>query len=92
MTNAEDRINEWPEDVRPVIRTLEEIRLRLHVLDDMENFHPRAVKLMRKHKPFVVVAYDEPYYKTVYDMIRVHEIEMGRWTKQDEAIYLKAVG
>jgi hypothetical protein len=58
--------------------------------DDEEEFHPRAMKLIRKKKNFLVVAYDEPYFKEVYDMIRRNEMENHRWTTDDELNYLNA--
>lgn len=51
-------------------------------------FHPRAAKLMRKRKPFVVVAIDEPYFRDVYDLIRDHEMLKGTWEIQDQNEYL----
>jgi len=53
-------------------------------------FHPRAVKLLSRHKPFVVVACDEPYYMQVYSLIREHEMKIGRWSDEDERIYQDA--
>lgn len=44
----------------------------------------RAGKLLKKGKFFLVVAEDEPYFKQVYQMIREREIEIGRWTEEDE--------
>lgn len=44
----------------------------------------RAGKLLKKGKFFLVVAEDEPYFNAVYRMIREREIEMGRWTEEDE--------
>lgn len=54
-------------------------------------FHPRAAKLMRKRKNFVVVAVDEPYFIDVYRTIRAHEQQAGRWTDDDERQYLATV-
>ena len=59
-------------------------------IDELEEFHPRAIKLMRKRKNFVVVACDEPYFLAVYDMIRTHEITKGTWTKADESCYIRS--
>jgi len=47
----------------------------------------RAGKLLKKGKPFVVVAYDEPYFIEVYRLIRAREREIGRWTSEDEERY-----
>ena len=58
---------------------------------DMAKFHPRAWKLLKKRKPFLVVANDEPYYLTVYQMIKEHELEIGRWTDEDERLYLSEI-
>jgi hypothetical protein len=55
-------------------------------------FHPRAVKLMRKHKNFVVVAENEPYFTQVYDLIRESEQKKNRWTDEDEYHYQVATG
>lgn len=58
--------------------------------DDAEKFHPRAMKLIRKKKDFLVVAWDESYFKQVYDLIRNSEMEKGRWTLEDESKYSNA--
>jgi len=52
----------------------------------------RAGKLLKKGKPFVVVACDEEYYMRVYAMIREDEQRKGRWTEEDEAAYRVAEG
>jgi hypothetical protein len=57
------------------------------MLDD----HPRAVKLMRKRKPFIVIAVDEPYFKRAYDMIREHEQAKDQWDECDEERYCTLV-
>ncbi len=54
-------------------------------------FHPRAAKLMHKRKNFVVVAEDEPYFRQVYATIRAHEMDMDRWTGDDEKRFWVAV-
>ncbi len=58
---------------------------------DALKFHPRAAKLMGKKKPFVVVAYDEKYFVDVYKTIRVNEIDVGRWTAEDQKKFLIAI-
>ena len=55
-----------------------------------EEFHPRAVKLMRKRKNFLVVAEDEPYFMQVYRLIRKNEKANGTWSDEDERIYQSA--
>lgn len=49
--------------------------------------NPRAWKLMKKKKDFVVVASDELYYMEVYGLIRFWEIDKGRWSSEDAACY-----
>lgn len=61
-------------------------------VEAMAQFHPRAMKLLRKRKPFLVVAEDEPYYQQVYALIREHEQAAGRWTEDDERYYETVVG
>jgi len=56
-------------------------------LIELANFHPRAFKLISKKKPFIVVAIDEPYFRTVYELIRATEINKGTWTDQDELFF-----
>ena len=53
----------------------------------LRGLYPRAFKLMDKGKYFVVVAFDEPYFLKVYAMIREQELEIGRWTEEDEKVY-----
>ena len=51
----------------------------------------RAGKLLLKHKPFIVVACDEPYYLDVYRTIRKHEKAKSRWMDEDERCFQEAV-
>jgi len=44
----------------------------------------RAGKLLRKGKPFIIVAIDEPYYPEVYRLIRQSETKKGTWTERCE--------
>ena len=67
------------------LTALERMRTIREILDN----HPRAAKLMRKGKYFLVVAHDEPYYPEVYRMIRDHESEKGDWTPDDETAFIK---
>lgn len=60
------------------------------VLDIIARF-PRAWKLMKKRKNFLVVACDEPYFRQVYDLIRDEEMLQGRWTLEDENHYTDAM-
>ena len=53
----------------------------------LESFHPRAMKLMRKKKKFIVIADDEPYFLKAYQMIRNNEQREGTWTEEDERIF-----
>lgn len=55
-----------------------------------EAFHPRAVKLLRKQKNFIVIAEDEPYFAEAYSLIRKNEMSKGTWTEEDERIYQSA--
>ncbi len=60
---------------------------QLDFIEDLEKFHPRAMKLMRKKKNFIVIACDEPYFKQAYDLIRYSENLKGAWTAEDEQVY-----
>ena len=53
--------------------------------------YPRAMKLMRKDKNFIVIADDEPYYARVYEMIRHYEKHKRTWTEEDELVFREAV-
>lgn len=57
-----------------------------HLLDTT-----RAGKLLKKGKPFIVVAIDEPYYAQVYRLIRQHEAKKGTWTQDCETAFQKAM-
>lgn len=67
--------------------TNQEPAIQSDTVEDFEQFHPRAVKLLRKRKNFLVVAEDEYYYMLVYALIREHERARFRWTEQDELNY-----
>lgn len=50
----------------------------------------RAGKLLMKGKPFIVVAHDEPYFTSVYLVIREAEKHKGRWTADCERTFQEA--
>lgn len=56
-------------------------------IDDFEKFHPKAVKLLRERRNFLVVANNEPYFRWVYAIIRASEQSKGTWTSNDELNY-----
>lgn len=58
---------------------------------EAEEFHPRAMKLIRKKKNFIVIAEDEPYFAEAYNLIRRHEMSKGTWTEEDERIFHAAL-
>lgn len=64
---------------------------QLDFIEDLERFHPRAMKLMRKKKNFIVIAQDEPYFGDAYRMIRDNEIAVGRWNNDDEDAFNAAL-
>lgn len=47
----------------------------------------RAGKLLKKGKPFIVIADDETYFTTVYKTIREMETANGRWTEECERCF-----
>lgn len=57
------------------------------IINMWEAFHPRAIKLLRKRKNFIVIAEDEPYFLQAYNLIRAHEASKNTWTQEDEDIY-----
>lgn len=61
-------------------------------LNAAKAFHPRAMKLIGKKKPFIVIANDEPYFIRAYMMIRDHETNKGTWTIGDEALFQEQYG
>lgn len=77
MNQTKDRLATW-------------ILSNLDFIDDLENFHFRAMKLMKKHKNFLVVAEDEPYFIEVYELIKKNEMEKGRWTVGDDKLFWDA--
>jgi ABC-type siderophore export system fused ATPase/permease subunit len=79
--------DEWSDEEKPVIRTLEEIKKKVHQLDN----YPRVEKLINKGKNFIVIAEGEPYFIKAYGMIREQETKQGTWTTEDERIYQEAI-
>lgn len=71
----------------PVNELAAEVEHLRKLIDDSFAFHPRAMKLIRKRKNFIVIAEDEPYFMVAYTMIRANEKENGRWTMEDEEAY-----
>lgn len=53
-----------------------------------EAFHPRAVKLLRKQKNFIVIAEDEPYFAEAYSLIRKNEMSKPGQKKMSVSINL----
>ena len=81
-----ESVDEW--NTRPIEDALQsEIARLTEQILNMSNFHPRAMKLLQKNKPFLVVALDEPYVMQVYDLIRNNERSKGTWTYEDEVKY-----
>ena len=74
----------WPESLHAMPNRVKKLQDQLNKLKE---FHPRAFKLMKKKKNFIVVAVDEPYFRTVYELIRATEINKGTWTDQDELFF-----
>jgi hypothetical protein len=56
-------------------------------LNEIEKFHPRAVKLIRKRRNFLVVSEYEPYFMKAYELIRDHEWKMGTWSDDDQRAF-----
>jgi hypothetical protein len=79
--------DEWPDDLKPVIGGLEEIKRRVHELDD----YPRVAKLIRAKKNFIIIAEHEPYFVDAYGMIRQQERMQGTWTAEDENLFRQAI-
>jgi hypothetical protein len=61
------------------------------LLDSRLLLNTRAGKLLKKNKPFIVVAIDEEYYPQVYRLIRLHEKQKGRWESEDESNFQTAL-
>lgn len=59
-------------------------------IEEWQESHPRAIKLLRKNKNFLVVSEDEPYFIAVYELIRSNELHNGTWTNEDEERYRAA--
>lgn len=85
----------WPANLRATpsrVVALQKLVQKLSAqIEGFENFHARAMKLLRKHKNFLVVAEDEPYYMEVYDLIRANEEEKDTWSEADEHFYQNAL-
>lgn len=79
-----ERCKTYPDAIEEIHRLRDALETERRLLDC------RAGKLLRKGKNFLVVACDEPYYMRVYHMIRNREIEIGRWTEEDEQEFAKA--
>jgi hypothetical protein len=62
-----------------------------NLVDKLQQLHPRAMKLMRKKKNFIVIAEDEPYFVRAYGLLREHEIKKGTWTREDEQLCYEAI-
>lgn len=73
-----------------LVNMIFELLDRVEEIEKFESFHPRAVKLLRKKKNFVVIATDEPYYMQTYSWIRREEQRKGTWSDQDELCYRRA--
>lgn len=103
LIHAEARLTDAEKKFKDALREIEHLK---NVRDAMlkrakfaekeingfEDFHPRAVKLLRKRKNFLVIADDEPYFTLVYSLIRSSERLAGRWTDEDEKRYEIATG
>ena len=87
LAQAEQERDRFHFDYDAAVVEIADLRRQLVEAKELEAFHPRAVKLMRKRKPFIVIAHDEPYFLKAYGLIRAHEKKIGRWSGEDEKIY-----
>ncbi len=91
------QVHEWPVLVTTEDRQGRYVEIppelidRIEQLEQVEKFHPRAAKLAHKRKQFIVIAVDEPYFRQAFDLIRTRELEIGRWTDEDELRYQEAI-
>ena len=76
-------IRRLKESARERFIELEDIKVAMETQSRL--LSGRAGKLLKKHKRFIVIAHDEPYYKSAYGMIRAEERRKGTWTDGDEA-------
>ncbi len=80
----------WPESFHAVPHRVKLLQELLEKNALLEESYPRAFKLMRNNKHFLVIASHEPYYLKAYEMIREQEMKQGTWTDEDEALYKAA--
>lgn len=73
---------------RPNERQIAEKQERIAAQAAFELLDCRAGNLLKKGKPFVVVACDEPYFWGVYNTIRAVEKSVGTWSDEDQRLYL----
>ena len=72
-----------PEEINKFIENLHELRI-------LRTIYRRAFKLMEKHKTFIVIAVDEPYFIKAYEMIKEEETKKKTWTGMDEWYFNEA--
>jgi len=53
--------------------------------------NPKLKKVLKNNDPFIIINYKEPYFKNVYDIVRINERIKGTWTKECENNYLKMI-
>ena len=53
--------------------------------------HPRVLRLLAKGREFIVIGVHEPYFKSVYEVIRETEQHTRTWTDQDEERFARAI-
>ena len=53
--------------------------------------NPRLNKVLASGKDFLIVTQSEPYYISVFTMIRSQERKQGTWTPEDEDRYIDAL-
>jgi hypothetical protein len=88
-------VNAWCRELGTIINKthlIDALVLTTREIVEALKFHPRAAKLMKKKKNFLVVAEDEPYFEAVYCVIRSSETLKGTWTEEDERIYKSMMG
>lgn len=90
-SEAAGKIVELESRIDDLIAESARLREELNKPTDIDfDFNPRATKLIAAQKPFLVVSEDEPYYMTMYNVIRLHEIRKGQWTEADELQWKEA--
>jgi hypothetical protein len=81
-----------PAELAKLQRENYELRQKVFLFEATEKIYPLTAKLMKIRSFFLPVSIDAPYFEGVFVLIRAREMELGRWSDDDQIMMDAVLG